>query len=246
MSETNTTPSPGEGEPAPAPAPAPESTPAPAETDTPEQTPEQEAESKTKSRGDRRFAELTAMLSAAQRDRDRLAAETEALRRHVQQQPVDPAVQQQMADREAIRAEVEAKIRTETFHEQGATQFPDWRKRCDDLMAMGADHHFAQLLVEMPGGTKVAAALAEDPTEVQRIAGLRTERARLLALGKYAATIEDAPARSAPARPVTGAPAPVRTISGRAAPAVNEYTMTAQQLVDKYMRDNLEQRSRRN
>jgi hypothetical protein len=244
MSDQPNAPPPGEGEPAPATEPTPAPAPAPApEGDPPEQTPEQQAEAK--SRGDRRFAELTAKLSAAQRDRDRLAAEADFLRRHVQQQPQTPAQQQYAAERDTIRAEVEAKIRTETFHEQGASAYPDWRQRCDDLVKMGADPGFAQLLVEMPEGTKVAAALAEDPAAVERIANLRTERARAVALGKYAATVEDSPGR-APAAPraVSNAPAPVRPVTGRANPAFNEYNATAQALVDKYMRDDLEARRR--
>ncbi len=56
---------------------------------------------------------------------------------------------------------------------------------------MGADANFAQLLVEMPDGVRVAGALAADPAEVERIAGLRSERARAVALGKYAATLGD-------------------------------------------------------
>jgi hypothetical protein len=246
MSDQPNAPPPGEGEPAPAAEPTPAPAPAPApEGETPEQTPEQAAEAK--SRGDRRFAELTAKLSAAQRDRDRLAAETEFLRRNIQQQPQqgqDTPEARYMREREAIRQEVEAKIRTETFHEQGASQFPDWRQRCDDLVKMGADPNFAQLLVEMPEGVRVAAALAADPAEVERIANLRTERARAVALGKYAATIEDAPGRAPAPRPVTNAPAPVRTVTGRASPTFNEYAADAQALVDKYMRDDLARRTK--
>jgi hypothetical protein len=152
-----------------------------------------------------------------------------------------------MRERAAIRAEVEAQIRTETFHQQGAAAYGDWKQKCDDLVAMGADPGFAQLLVEMPDGVKVAAALAGDPTEVQRIANLRSERARAVALGKYAAMIEgDAPARAAaPAASVTRAPAPIRPVTGRAAPTFNEYSADAQTLVDRYMKENLERQVRR-
>jgi hypothetical protein len=119
---------------------------------------------------------------------------------------------------------------------------------------MGADAGFAALLVEMPEGVRVAAALAADPDAVERIANLRSERARAVALGKYAATIEEAThdrsrpngvngAAAAPA--VTRVPAPVRTVTGRASPQFNEYTATAQQLADFYMRQNLEKQQRR-
>jgi hypothetical protein len=124
---------------------------------------------------------------------------------------------------------------------------------------MGADPGFASLLVEMPGGegVRVAAALAADPDAVQRIANLRTERARAVALGKYAATIEDgAGAQTAPRAAVNGnggaqapvvtrAPAPIRPVTGRVSPTFNEYTATAAELADHYMRQNLERQQRR-
>ena len=246
MSETTETPIPGEGEPAPAPQPAPDA-PAP---ETEPQTPDQEEE--RKSRGDRRFAELTAKLSAAERQAAQREAELEYLRRVAQQVPHEDETPEQRAYRERaiMRSEVEAQIRTEAFHQQGQSAYADWRQRCDDLMKMGADPNFAQLLVEMPGGegVRVAAALAADPSEVERIASLRTERARAVALGKYAATLDDAPAArpaAMPERPATRAPAPVRPVTGRAAPQFNEYTAGPQELVDRYMRQNLEQQQRR-
>lgn len=240
MSETT------EGQPAPEPelTPAPEST--PAETEAPEQTPEQE-EAERKSKGDRRFAALTAQLSAAQRERDRQAAELEFYRRQAHAPAEETPEQRYQRERAQIRGEVEAQIRTETFHQQGASAYADWKQRCDDLVNMGADAGFAQLLVEMPDGVKVAAALAGDPEEVQRIANLRSERARAVALGKYAATVEGASARAAPAErhQVTRAPAPVRPVTGRAAPTFNEYTADGQTLVDRYMKQNIERRVNR-
>lgn len=241
MSET-TTPPPGGGEPAPAPEPT--STPAPDSgqpTPSPEpETPEQAAE--TKSRTDRRIAEMTARMSAMQRERDRLAAEADFYRRNLPAPQQNTPEARQLQERDVIRQEVEAKIRTESFHEQGSAQYPDWRQKCDDLVKMGADPHFAQLLVEMPGGPKIAAALAEDPAAVERIASIATERGRAVALGKYAATVEDAPGRAPAAAPLTRAPAPVRTVTGRASPAFNEHNATAQQLVDFYMKQDLERR----
>jgi hypothetical protein len=244
MSETTQTEATPAPEPAPTPAPAPEPTPA---TETPEQTPEQEAERKSKA--DRRFAELTAKLGAAQRERERQAAELEFYRRQVHQPPPGtPETPEQAAVRmrAEVRAEVETQIKTERFHEQGASQFTDWKQRCDDLVQMGADPGFAQLLVEMPDGVKVTAALAADPNEVQRIANIRSERGRAIALGKYAASLEDAPARAAAANgAVSRAPAPIRPVTGRAAPVFNEYTAGGQELVDRYMKQNLERQVRR-
>jgi hypothetical protein len=92
----------------------------------------------------------------------------------------------------------------------------------------------------------VAAALADDPAELQRIANIQSERGRAIALGKYAATVDDVPARAAPATPqITRAPAPIRPVTGRASPQFNEYTATADQLGDFYMKQNLERQQRR-
>ena len=205
----------------------------------------------------RRVAQVRARLAAAERERDAQRAELDFYRRQAAQ--VDPAnetpEQRYQRERAQIRTEVEAQIRTETFHQTGATQFNDWKQRCDDLVAMGADAGFAQLLVEMPAGegVKVAAALAADPVAVQRIANLRSERARAVALGRYAAGIEDVPAdrprvnggAAAPASAVTRAPAPIRPVTGRVSPTFNEYSATAEQLADHYMRQNLERQQRR-
>lgn len=250
MSETTGqpegTPAP-EPEPTPASAPAPESTPAP-ETDAPEPSPEEQKEARDKE--DRRIAQLRARLGAAEREREALRAETEFYRRQVQQQaPAEETPEQRyQRERARMRGEVEAQIRTETFHAQGAAAFADWKQRCDDLVSMGADGGFAELLVEMPDGVRVAAALAGDPDAVERIANLRTERARAVALGKYAATVDDAaPGQRSNGveRQITRAPAPVRPVTGRANPTVNEYRLTGQQLVDKYSREAMEQRARR-
>src|SRR5580765_7586277 len=224
-------------EPEPTPAPAPEAAPAP-ETDAPEQTPEEQKEARDKE--DRRIAQLRARLGAAEREREALRAETEFYRRQAQQQaPVEETPEQRyQRERAQIRGEVEHQIRTEQFHNQGQSAYADWKQRCDDLVSMGADAGFAQLLVEMPDGVKVAAALSSDPEAVERIANLRTERARAVALGKYAATVEDAPMRTAAApRQITQAPAPVRPVTGRANPQVNEYRLSAHQLVEKYSRE---------
>jgi hypothetical protein len=256
MSETNTdpvVPDPG-GAPQPA---VPD--PSPPES-TPEDVPQTEEEGQRPDRDTegRRVAQVRARLAAAERERDALRAEAEFYRQRAQ--PVAPEdetpEQRYHRERGAMRQEVEAQIRTETFHQQGATQYGDWKQRCDDLIAMGADAGFAQLLVEMPAGegVRVAAALAADPDAVERIANLRSERARAVALGKYAATIEEAThdrsrpngvngATAAPA--VTRAPAPVRPVTGRASPQFNEYTATAQQLADFYMRQTLEKQQRR-
>lgn len=241
MSETTETP---EGTPAPEPEPAPAPEPTPEPTETP---PAREAE-EARDKEDRRIAQLRARLGAAEREREQQRAELEFYRRQVAQQAPqnDTPEQAEQRLRMKIRSEVETEIRTETFHQAGLSQYADWKQKCDDLVGMGADAGFAQLLVEMPAGegVRVAAALAGDPAEVQRIASLRSERARSLALGKYAATLDSGAATPAAERQVTRAPAPVRPVTGRAAPQINEYGMTAQQLVDRYMAQNMERQQR--
>jgi hypothetical protein len=90
----------------------------------------------------------------------------------------------------------------------------------------------------------VVAALAEDPEALQRIVKLDGERARAVALGKYAATLGadngNGHARAAAPLPVTRAPAPVRPVTGRASPVFNEYTAPPEQLVDVYLKRDLE------
>jgi hypothetical protein len=234
--EPEPTPTPGTG-----PSGAPESTP-----DTDEPGPAREAE-EAGEKEDRRTAGLRARLGAADRDRAALRAENEFYRRQLQQQAPQDDTPEQAAQRMRlqIRAEVEADIRKETFHAQGQSQFTDWGQRCQGLMDMGADAQFAQLLVEMPGGegVKVAGALAEDPEAVQRIANIQSPHLRAVALGKYAATLDadDGGQRAPrPAPQVTRAPAPIRPVTGRASPQFNEYTAPPEQLVDYYLKKDLE------
>ena len=241
MSETTEAP---EGTPAPEPEPTPAPEPVP-DTDeqTPDQTPRREAEPKE----DRRIAQLRARLGAAEREQEAQRAELEFYRRQAQQQaPHDDTPEQRyQRERAQIRAEVEMQIRTERFHAEAYEQYPDWDKRRDDLVKMGADPGIAAMLVEMPGGVRVAGALADDPSELQRIAAIKSERGRAIALGKYAATLEN-DGGSAPApRQVTRAPAPIRPVTGRAAPQFNEYTADGQTLVDRYMKQDMDRRVRR-
>ena len=245
MSETSTTTDPVPNAPSvdpPAP-PVPEPAPAPEPV---EQTEEERAAEAAKlpPRGDRRFAQLTAQMAAAQRVQAQQAAELEYWRNQHQQQPANDTPEAQHARVVAqIRVEEAAKLRAEQFHSQGRDEYSDWQQRCSSLMSMGADAGFAALLVDMPGGAKVAAALADDPEEVQRIASISSERGRAVALGKYAATVETRPAPRA--APVTRAPAPVRPVSGRASPTFNEYTANAQELADHYFKQNLERQQAR-
>ena len=114
-------------------------------------------------------------------------------------------------------------------------------------MQMGADAGFTQLLVEMPEGARVAGALADDPEELERIAAIKTERGRAIALGKYAAKLPEEKPQAAPRRAVSRAPAPIRPVNGTANPTFNEYTTDdASALAQHYMRESMERRMRRN
>jgi hypothetical protein len=254
MSETTETPAPGGGEtapePQPPPTPAPESTPAPDTAgDTTETT---EGEDNARQREDRRIAALRARLGAAEREKQQQAAELEFYRRQAAGQPQaqETPEQQAMRYRQEVRGEVESQLRTERFHAEGGAQYGDWAAKCKDLVELGADPHFAQLLVEMPEGVRVAAALADDPEAVERISKIGTERGRAIALGKYAASIESsgngaaAPARAAQPSPLTRAPAPIRPVTGRASPTFNEYTASGSQLAEFYAKQAMERRSR--
>jgi hypothetical protein len=257
MSETNTDPvipDPG-GAPQPAvPDPSPpESTP-----DTPDAPAEQDDGEAPQSKRDRRFAELSARSSARERDLAALRAENDFMRRQLAGHSPQDDTPEQAAQRlrMEVRAEVEAEIKQTNFHSLGQSQYSDWPERTQRLIDMGADPNIAQLLLDMPvsEGVKVAGALADDPEALQRISSLRTERGRAVALGKFAATIEEAThdrsrpngvngAAAAPA--VTRAPAPVRPVTGRASPQFNEYTATDQQLADFYYNQNLQKQIRR-
>jgi hypothetical protein len=111
-------------------------------------------------------------------------------------------------------------------------------------MQMGADAGLAELLIELPDGAKVAGALADQPEELERIAGLRTERARAIALGKYAASIAARPAPTAASR-VSRAPAPIRPLgNGNARVEFNEYTASANELAEHYAKQAMDARRR--
>lgn len=215
---------------------------------------EHEQQSKTQ----RRIAQLSARLAAETRERERLQAEAEAWRQVRQQQGGEQAEetddQRDLRLRQQLRGEVEAQVRREQFHAEGESAFGQagWRQKCDDLISMGADPGFAQLIVEMPDRVKMTAALADDPEAVQRIAAIRTERGRAIALGKYSASLEarangdDTPRQSVVPR-VTAAPAPVRQVGGRAAPTFNPYNpnLTGEQLYDFFAKQDRDRRAGR-
>lgn len=250
MNEDSDTPVAGDGAPAPD---APDTTTqppggAPDAADTtpdPQETPEQAAERIEKAT-QRRFAKLTAKVAAQ-------AAVIERLNSGQPNQPqpqrqVDPQLtpEQQAYVDQRVAAEVAHRTtqqRAQAFHDQGRSQYPDWEERTKSLIQMGADGQFAELLIEIPNGARVAAALADDPAELERIAGLRSERARAIELGKYAATL--APTRRSSVPNVTRAPAPVRPVGNAPARAeFNEYTASADELAEYYSKKDMDARRR--
>jgi hypothetical protein len=245
MSETTDTPQPGVSEPAPEPQPEPD-TPAPA--DAPEPTEGDEQPEPKPSRADRRFAELTAKLDALSRQNAQREEELAHWRRQAAQVPPadETPEQREYRVRDQIRTEERFRLQVERFHAEGASQYDNWQKLCDDVKDMGADAPLSRLIVEMPEAVKVVAALAEDPAAVQRISNIQSERGRAIALGKFAATIESqGPAAVRAPVAVTRAPAPVRTVTGRAAPTFDPYRATGQELVERWSRDAMESQRRR-
>src|SRR4029077_2623353 len=118
--------------------------------------------------------------------------ELEFYRRQIQQQAPQDDTPEQAAQRlrMQVRAEVEAEIKVKNLHDEGRAQYPDWGQRAQRVVDMGGDAEFSQLIVDMPPreAVRLVGALAEDPEALQRIVDLKGERARAVALGKYAAT----------------------------------------------------------
>jgi hypothetical protein len=127
----------------------------------------------------------------------------------------DPRVQQYIEARAAEEARVRA------FVQAGAQEFPDWDTRRSQLIELGADQELAKLLVEMPGGHRVAGALYEQPEELERIVEMRSPTARAMALGQLSArlearrTVPPVPPRRASPLPPPHTPPP----AARSAPA---------------------------
>jgi hypothetical protein len=253
MSDTETTAPQGGGAPASEPViTGSTEAPPPVETETTtEATSEQETEEQPRQRrGDRRLAVLAAQSRAAQEQLARQSAELEDLRRRVgstqPEQPQIPPEWQPILDREvearvAARAAQQAR---EAFHAAGRAAHADWKERCDSLIEMGADARFAELLVETPDGHRVAAALAEEPEELERIAALRSDRARAVELGKFAAKLESRPAPPRRAAQVSRAPAPIRPVNGSVNPTPDPYQMDSQQAVAYFSKLDMDSRKR--
>lgn len=205
------------------------------------------------SREERRWAVLSARLTATQQRADAQEAELQTLRRAASppaaEEPPKPEDIPKLVE-QRVAAEVERRAvqaRVQTFHETGAAAYPDWKDRCSSLIEMGVDAPMSELLLEMPA--TVTAALSDEPEELERIVGLKSERARAIALGKFAAALDARPAEDADrvrvaahTRRVSQAPAPIRPVNGNARVEPNERTMTAQQLVEHYSKQAMKAR----
>jgi len=234
---------------APAPEPRPEPSPAPADPgdapqpDTPPEPKDEEPKPRL-TREERRAAHLSAQLTALRAEVDRMRqAQPPTGLQPPQPWPQTPEELERLIEErsELKAAQKAAQARADAFHRAGQAANPDWRERCQALMDMGADGAFSQLLVEMDDGAKVAAALADDPEAMERIAAIRTERGRAISLGMYAAKLAEQapPARPAPRR-ASAAPAPIRPVNGSVNPTPNEYSMDMDQLLSFYSQQNMD------
>lgn len=186
----------------------------PAEPAKPEKTPEE----KRAEAEDRRYRTLYAQRYAEKARADAAEAARADLQERIRQlenpnQPQPPDIDKLVAERaEALVQQREGQARITDFHTAGQAAYPDWESRCKDLMEMGADAGLSHLLVELPDGARVAGSLAENPQELQRIAEIKTERGRAIALGRYSAELAARP----PPPPVaqSRAPAPIQPPSG--------------------------------
>jgi len=244
MSETIETTAPqggGEATAAPEPAETEAQATAPAEQGAATEQPEHKPAGDEGDPAAKRIARLTARYAQTARERDELASRVAQLQAaHLNGSGATDAQHEELinARAEQIANERAARQRIEAFHEAGREAFPDWQEKCQGLMAMGADAAMSQLLVEMKDGPRIAAALHDDPDELERITRLSTPTARAVALGQFAAKVEARPTR---ARTVSQAPAPIRPVTGRANPQFDEYragdpTNGNEALVDYYMK----------
>jgi len=225
------------------------------EPDAPEQTEEQQAEEQQaeakRTRGDVRFAALSARTAAMAAELAAERAQREALEARVaaaagggtSDMPVDEVRRLAMNYAQEMRAAERVEEKKAAFHEAGRRLHSDFQARCDALIEMGVDGPFSALLVEMEDGAKVASALHDDPAALERIASLKTERARAIALGKYAGEISVGAHAPPPSR-VSQAPEPIRPVNGSRA-TFNEATATTDQLIRHYERQEAAKRAAR-
>lgn len=194
---------------------------------------------------ERRVSRLTSRVTQTTRERDELAQRVAQLEQSRQQaasgqQPPSPELQRYIYEEAQKLAQAQVwKDREQAFHAAAAAAYPDWEERRHNLVAMGADAELAELLVETPNGARLAGELHDNPDELERIASIRTRTGRAVALGQFAAKLEQRPART-----VSRAPRPPQPVTGRASPAFNEYNASAQDLVAFYAKKAMDEQRR--
>lgn len=186
-----------------------------------------------------RIAELTRQRHEAERGAARDREELAAMRAKFTPEDVQKTPQNDlnaMAERRALQIieQRETAAKMSAWDTAGKAEFPDFLDRCATVAALGATERpeFMQIVTDMEDGHKVVAALADDPDLASRIIALPPHK-MALELAKLSAP---APKRAAPQ---SKAPAPPRTVDGRAlsSASLTDYgTMTPAQAVAAHNR----------
>ena len=226
----------------------------PPPAEPPEQEPKPEAEpakpEDKEEAGNKRFGRLTARFNAQTRELEEMRARMAALEAERAQQ-LGPQPEQQvqaeiMRQAKLLAEQQAAQARKDAFHQAGSDAYgaQEWKDRCQKIVAMGADAELAQLLIEMPNGAKIVGALSDDLSELERIAAIRGERGRAIALGQYAERMTGKPAKQ-----VSQAPRPIKPIeAGHVDDKVDLYKQPIDKLVDIFAKeviDNQKKQGRR-
>lgn len=208
MSET-TTADPG-ATPAPESTPAPASTPAEGEAAPAEGEPKPEPEAKAK--GEPWFVKRIAELTREKGDRDRVLAQAEReLERARAATPADPNAPPDVHKLAEQRAQQMVAERTfnddcNATYAAGKAAFPTFDADMATLTSIGVSRPLIEAALEAGNAHASLHALAADPDKAMRIMALSPAR-----MGAALARLAAAPPKPAA---VTGAPAPVRAISG--------------------------------
>lgn len=213
-------------------APVTEAAPEPQETaavETPQATeqtteaaPEGEEKPKPK-QGDRRFAQMTARLSAVEAERDRLRREYEQAQALLAAKNGTDDVRQPEID---IDAKVNERLAQREFEakrlavvQEGAKEFgkEGWAEKTEVLHGLGATQNnaFMQALVELPNAARLVAHLADDADALVALLN-KPPVAMAAEMGRMVAALP-AEVRVDPGKPLSAAPKPVKPVT---APAV--------------------------
>jgi hypothetical protein len=210
MSQTTEQPAPAT-EPADTSAPGTE-TPATEATTEGEGEPKPEPEAKAKPEREPWFVKRIAELTREKADRDRVLqqAQTELQRARIAQpaDPNAPADVNTLAERRAQQMVAEQTFNADCnkTYEAGKAAFPTFDADMATLNSIGVSRGLIEAALEAGNAHQALHALAADPDEAMRIMGLSPAR-----MGAALAKLAASPAKPVP---VTGAPAPVRSING--------------------------------